>query len=151
MREERGNSVLPPVVAGTTVYTVACNCTSGQGTPTLYALDGQHGYVIWKHPLSQPLASSPHPLVVADNVLIYGTLSYTSKAAEANETGASLIALRASDGRVLWQTWIGGFADPSLTVDRQTVYAVTIDPGGSTTRLHAWQIDNGQQRWSTSL
>jgi outer membrane protein assembly factor BamB len=141
------NSTLTPVVANDGIYTIA----SDHSKDTMYALNARSGSILWHRSLANSGAYGQRPLAVAGDIVFYANVYNTPYSPTSTPTvhqGASLTALRANDGSMLWQNWIGGFADPSLSIENQTIYAVS-QLSDMTTYLNAWQMQTGKLLWHT--
>lgn len=143
------DSTVTPVVAQNVVYTIA----SDHSQDTMYALHAENGHVLWSRSLTYSGRYGPRPLAVTGDLVLYANVANTPSSptpAPTTQQGAALTALRASDGSTVWQSWIGGFADPSLGVDNQTVYAISQLPD-TTTYLNAWQVQTGKLLWKVPV
>jgi glucose dehydrogenase len=145
-----GDNTITPVVANDSVYTIASNHLSD----TVYALSAVNGHILWHRSLQSPGFYGKQPLAVAGNTVLLTDVYHSPYSPTPNpmsQQGASLTALRANDGGMLWKNWFGGFSDPSLSIDHDVVYAVSLSSDTATNILHAWQIKTGRQLWSVPV
>jgi outer membrane protein assembly factor BamB len=123
------------------------------GDSRLYALRAADGSVLWSYTLPNINRFGGSPIAVEGNVVLYTGLS-GSLSGSSTDTSASLAALRASDGSILWQKVIDGSADPSINTDNGSVYTVErtfSQNGGLITAVYAFQIGSGRQLWHTNI
>lgn len=145
-----GDNTITPVVANDSVYTIASNHLSD----TVYALSAVNGHILWHRSLQSPGFYGKQPLAVAGNTVLLTDVYHSPYSPTPNpmsQQGASLTALRTNDGGMLWKNWFGGFSDPSLSIDHDVVYAVSLSSDTATNILHAWQIKTGRQLWSVPV
>ena len=140
--------IVAPIVVNSTVYIIDNSGVSS----TSYALSTKDGHIIWNHSFANSGRFGKNFFVFSDNIILYADVyNLPYSAHETGKQGASITALRADNGSTLWKNWIGGFADPSLSVSNDTVYAVTLDINSGVNSLHAWQVHTGKQIWEQSI
>jgi outer membrane protein assembly factor BamB len=97
----------------------------------LYALDSDRGKIEWKNEIGDLAASSP---AYSDGRLFAVTL----------EPGAA-VALRARDGKVLWERPLPGRSETS-----PVVFGNSVIVGSESGEVFALDVDSGKVRWQVS-
>jgi len=117
-------------------------------------LNTRDGHSLWHHTFPGQRLTDSNFLAVTDNIVLYADLYRPlSSTNNTSEQRASITALRGKDGSVLWKDQIAGFADPSISADDGSVYAVeqADSSGGPIDIVYAFQISTGTRLWHTDI
>jgi alcohol dehydrogenase (cytochrome c) len=129
-----------PLVIGGVIFVVA-------PTSTVSALDSKSGDVVWEYkrtiPTELPLCCGRNNrgLAIYGNIIFFGTLD------------GYLVALNASDGKVIWQTLIASPADgysitgAPLVINSSVVVGIAGGEYGIRGFLAAYDASTGKQQW----
>src|SRR5258708_5852470 len=134
--------VIDPEFAVPTVITVQAHVVYAKGDKQVYALSASDVKLLWHISLPWPSSSPNFSYDTGDLVLDHGMIF--TQLADSGVGTSILFALRANDGKVLWQYQTGG--EERFTVAGGKVYAAThLD---NTYQLVVLQETTGHLLWS---
>lgn len=129
-------------IAGSFLYALADN-------GYVYALRIEDGKLQWNSKIAEH-ASSASPLILLNGMIIVASFGGINLAGNNPETaGSNLYALRADNGRIIWQKNFGPNDIPIVAIDHGVVYVTSFVPPNDT--LYALRPGDGSTLWSKSL
>jgi outer membrane protein assembly factor BamB len=141
-RVENALSLETPFVAGNVLYTLGDN-------GYVYAFHPEDGKLQWRSKIAG-YASSNSPLLLLNGMIFVASFGGQNLAGNTSETtGGNLYALRADNGRIIWQKNFGYNDIPIMAVDHGIIYITSIVPPNET--LYALRPDDGSTLWRKSL
>jgi outer membrane protein assembly factor BamB len=146
----RAGEVTSLIISNSVAYTTVGDSTS----ETIDALNTSDGHILWHHIFPGQRLTDSNLLAVTDDIVLYADLHrQLSSTNNTDEQNASITALQGSNGSVLWQDQIAGFADPSISADHGGVYVVeqADSSSGLIDIVSAFQISTGTPLWHMDI
>lgn len=141
-RVENTISLEASSIAGSFLYTLGDN-------GYVYALRIGDGRLQWSSKIAKH-ASSASPLILMNGMIFVASFGGFNIAGNNPKTaGGNLYALRADNGRIIWQKNLGFNDIPIMAVDHGIVYVTSLVPPNDT--LYALRPGDGSTLWSKSL
>lgn len=130
-------------IAGSFLYTLGDN-------GYVYALRIEDGRLQWSSKIAEH-ASSASPLILMNGIIFVASFGGFNIAGNNPKTaGGNVYALRANNGRIIWQKNLGFNDIPIMAIDIGIVYVTSGVPPNNDT-LYALRPGDGSTLWSKSL